>query len=301
MNPSNSNPRKRSVTSHLLLILIVLTSSLQATELAKIPLWPEGVPGALGAEEKDVPTLTPYLPSPEKANGTAIVLCQGGSYRGYYAGQGKPFAAWLNDQGVAVFVVEYRLGGDGYRYPTQLNDLSRAVRIVRSRAKEWGVDPNRVGVMGFSAGGHLVSSICVKFDRGDANSENPVERESCRPDFAILCYPVISMVTKPEGGTRGFLLGKDPSEELLKETSSELHVTSDSPPTFIWHTYEDNLVPPEHSMLFAQAFMAAKVPVAFHLYEKGPHGTGMIGTNHPWMTDLQHWMRERKLFSKIAP
>lgn len=297
----NHHPRfKRGGALGLAALTFLCISTLNAADQAKIPLWPERVPGALGTDTKDIPTLTPYLPSPDKANGTAIVLCQGGSYLGYYAGQGEPFARWLNDQGIAVFLLEYRLGSSGYRYPSQLNDLSRAVRIVRARAGEWHVDPQRVGVMGFSAGGHLVSSLCVKFDRGQTDAQNPVERESCRPDFAILCYPVISMVMKPERGTRGNLLGNAPTEEALNAASSELHVTADTPPCFIWHTYEDSLVPPDHSMLFAQALIAAKVPVAFHLYEKGPHGTGLMGTNHPWMNDLLHWMRERKLLTKSS-
>jgi len=258
-----------------------------------IPLWSRGVPGALGTLEQDSPRMLVYLPRKEIAMKTAIVLCQGGSYGGYYEGQGEPFARWLNEHGIAVFLLKYRLGSVGYRYPAQLNDLSRAVRIARSRAEEWGVKQTRIGVMGFSAGGHLVSSLCVRFDAGDPAATDPIDRHSCRPDFAVLCYPVISMLTKPHGGSLGNLLGNNPSAELLQQASSELNVRSDTPPCFVWHTVEDTLVPPDHSLLFAAALLKAKVPCELHLYEKGPHGTGLMGTNHPWMNDLLHWLRER--------
>ncbi len=258
-----------------------------------LPLWPGDAPGALGKAARDIPTMTLYAaPSNSPAN-PAVVLCQGGSYGFLHEAQGEPFARWLNTHGITVFLLNYRLGTSGYRYPAQLNDLSRAVRLVRARAKEWSVNPAQVGVMGFSAGGHLVSSLCVRFDGGDPAAEDPIERQSCRPDFAILCYPVISMIVWPEPGSRGNLLGDTPSEALLRLTSSELNVRPDTPPCFVWHTVEDTLVPPDHSLLFATALLKAKVPCELHLYEKGPHGTGLLGAYHPWTDDLLHWMRAR--------
>jgi acetyl esterase/lipase len=224
---------------------------------------------------------------------TAIVLCQGGGYSGHYEAQGEPFARWLSEHGACVFLLKYRLGSAGYHYPSQLNDVSRTVRLVRARAKEWGVNPTRVGAMGFSAGGHLVSSLCVSFDPGNPQADDPIERQSCRPDFAILCYPVISMLVKPEQGSLHNLLGDKPSEDTLRMASSELNVRPDTPACFVWHTVEDTLVPPDHSILFATALLKAGVPCELHLYERGPHGTGLLGANHPWTNDLLHWMRQR--------
>ncbi len=279
----------------------MLSSSLMAAALQPwmsaetFPLWPHGAPGARGQSAHDIPTVTIYAASANASTGTAIVLCQGGSYSGHFEAQGEPFARWLSEHGASVFLLKYRLGSAGYRYPTQLNDLSRAVRVVRTRAKEWGVNPTRVGVMGFSAGGHLVSSICVNFDGGDPTAEDPIEQQSCRPDFAILCYPVISMLVKPEQGSLQNLLGDKPSEDRLRLASSELNVRPDTPPCFVWHTVEDTLVPPDHSLLFTAALLKAGVPYELHLYEKGPHGTGLLGTTHPWTDVLLHWMRQRNL------
>jgi len=262
--------------------------SLRAAE-APIPLWPEGAPGALGSSAKDTPTLTPHLAA--QPNGAAIVLIPGGSYSGIYEGQGDPFAHWLNEQGITVFVLRYRLGSAGYRYPAQLQDAVRAMRMVRGEAAKWKIDPHRLGVMGFSAGGHLVSTLLAHPEDGEVASGGKGEAVSARPDLAILCYPVISMVTKPHAASRRNLLGDAPSDELLRKTSSELQVRPGWPPCFVWHTTEDKLVPVDHSLLFATALHEHGVPYELHLYQHGDHGTGLMGTNHPWMKDLLFWLK----------
>lgn len=262
---------------------LALSAAASGAAGAPIALWPQGAPGALGTSTKDAPTLTPHFPA--KPNGAAIVLIPGGSYSGIYEGQGDPFARWLNEQGIAVFVLRYRLGSAGYRYPAQLQDAVKAMRLVRSRAAEWKVA--RIGVMGFSAGGHLVSTLLTHPEDGEVGDE----RVSARPDVAILCYPVISMITKPHDSSRRNLIGASPSDELIRKTSSELQVRAGLPPCFVWHTNEDKMVPVDHSLLFTTALHEHGVPHELHLYQHGDHGTGLMGTDHPWMRDLLFWLR----------
>lgn len=176
-----------------------------------IRLWAGAAPGALGEADHDIPTITPYLPAADKVSGTSIVVCPGGGYGGLAGHEGEGYAKWLADNGVAAFVLKYRLGSKGYRHPVMLGDVSRAIRLVRSRAAEWKLDPQRVGVMGSSAGGHLASTAVTHFDAGKADASDTVDRQSSRPDFGVLCYAVISMedgVT--HGGSKANLLGKDP-------------------------------------------------------------------------------------------
>lgn len=274
-----------------LLFIILCASSAQAGE-PPIILWPGGAPGALGTAAKDIPTLTPYIP-PE-ANGAAMLLIPGGSYSGIYEGQAEPFALWLNQQKITAFVLRYRLGSAGYRYPSQLQDAVEAMRQIRSHAAKWKIDPQRIGAMGFSAGGHLVSTLINRPSDGDIPGTNGSQRVSPRPDLAILCYPVISMTTKPHGGSRNNLIGINPTEELIKKTSSELQVHPGLPPCFLWHTMEDKLVPVEHAQLFAAALHQNGVPHEVHLYQKGDHGTGLTGTDHPWFQDLLYWLKGQK-------
>jgi acetyl esterase/lipase len=196
--------------------------------------------------------------------------------------------------------LKYRLGSAGYRHPAMLQDASRAVRMVRAMAPQWKLDRKRIGIMGSSAGGHLASTLLTHFDSGKADSSDPIERESSRPDIGILCYPVITM-TAMEVAHKGSiqnLLGKDPSPELLKEVSNELHVTKETPPCFIWHTDEDKGVLVENSLLFALALRKAGVPFDLHIYERGQHGLG-LGTReynpakwHPWTKDCIFWLKE---------
>ena len=252
-----------------------------------ITLWPDGARGALGTSPKDIPTLTPYLPA--KSSGAAMLLIPGGSYSGIYEGQAEPFALWLNEQGLTVFVLRYRLGSAGYRYPAQLQDAVEAMFQIRGNATNWKLDPKRIGVMGFSAGGHLVSTLINRPE--DGMLEGRDDHISPRPDLAILCYPVISMITKPHGTSRKMLIGDSPAEKLVRQTSSELQVKPGLPPVFLWHTMEDKLVPVEHAQLYAAALHQNNIPHELHLYQNGDHGTGLIGTQHPWFADLLFWLK----------
>lgn len=278
--------------------MISVSSVVLGEEKPAIALWPNQAPGALGSADKDIPTLTPFLPDPAKASGAAIVVCPGGGYGGLAAHEGRDYALWLNQQGVAAFVLKYRLGSNGYRHPAMLNDVSRAIRLVRSKAGEWNVETKRVGVMGSSAGGHLASTVVTHFDTGKPDASDPVERQSSRPDLGILCYPVISLGQFTHQGSKNNLLGKDPSEELVRLLSNELQVTKETPPCFVWHTWEDTAVPVENSLLFAEALRKAGVPFDLHIYQKGRHGIGLndkppFANAHPWAADCVFWLKER--------
>jgi acetyl esterase/lipase len=260
------------------------------------PLWPKGAPGAVGKTDKDKPTLTAYLPPAGKANGTAVVVCPGGGYGGLALGhEGRDIAQWLNDRGVAAFVLKYRLG-PRYRHPAPLQDAQRALRTVRARAKELGIDPKRLGVWGFSAGGHLASTAATRFDDGNPGSADPVERASCRPDFAVLCYPVITLLPPHAHlGSRRNLLGDKPDPKLVESLCNDKQVTARTPPTFLFHTKDDKVVPVQNSVLFHKACLKHKVPVEMHLYDKGPHGVG-LAAKFPelasWPTKLEAWMKK---------
>jgi acetyl esterase/lipase len=268
-----------------------------ATQEEVIRLWLDGAPDALGKEPKDIPTLTVFLPKPDIAAGSAMVVCPGGGYGGLAAHEGKNYALWLNENGVAAFVLAYRLGSQGYRHPTMLHDAARAVRLVRARAKDWQINPKRIGIVGSSAGGHLASTLLTHFDAGNPGAVDPIERESSRPDVGILCYPVITMGANTHGGSRANLLGKTPSSELVQLLSNELQVTTNTPPTFLWHTQEDTVVKVENSLEFAAALNRAKVPFDLHVYQKGAHGIGLgsreLDPNkfHPWTRDCIFWLK----------
>ena len=269
----------------------------QAQVQSPVPLWSGEAPGALGSEEKDRPTLTPYL-AQANAIGAAVVVCPGGGYGGLAGHEGHDYAQWLNQQGLTAFVLKYRLGSQGYRHPIMLQDAARAVRLVRARAEEWKVDPKRVAIMGSSAGGHLASTLLTHFDGGNPSATDAVERQSSRPDLGILCYPVISMGAYTHQGSKNNLLGKEPTEELVKLLSNELQVTSNTPPCFIWHTWEDKAVKVENSLQFASALQRAGVSFDLHVYEKGRHGIGLAdkapyGNVHPWAKDLVFWLKGR--------
>jgi acetyl esterase/lipase len=270
--------------------------SLASTSLSRaveepIHLWPQGAPNAFGHSAKDDPTLTPYLPT--HANGSGMLLIPGGSYSGIYEGQAEPFALWLNQQKITAFVLRYRLGSTGYRYPAQLQDAVRAMRYLRANAAEWKIKPDHIGAMGFSAGGHLLSTLLTHPEDGELPGIKDEGHVSVRPDLAILCYPVISMTTKPHETSRRNLIGTSPSNELIRRTSSELQVRRGLPACFVWHTTEDKLVPVEHSLLFATALQEHGVPYELHLYQHGDHGTGLIGTVHPWFDDLILWLKSQ--------
>jgi acetyl esterase/lipase len=266
-------------------------------------LWPDGAPGAKGQSDNDKPTLTIFLPEADEANGAAVVVCPGGGYGGLAIGyEGMDVAKWLNSLGVAGFVLKYRHKGTGYQHPAPLDDAQRGLRTVRARAGEFHVDPHRVGILGFSAGGHLASSAGTHFDAGKSDASDPIARESSRPDFLILCYPVISF-TAPTAhqGSKKNLLGDNPDPKLVESMSSELQVTSDTPPTFLWHTDADSGVPPENSVLFYLALRKAKVPAELHIYEKGKHGLGLareVPAVSSWPDRASDWMRGRGLLDR---
>ena len=254
-----------------------------------VELWPGGAPGAKGTDPKlDVPSITVWLPRPELATGSAAVICPGGGY-GMLAvdHEGKQVAEWLNSLGVAAFVLRYRLG-PRYHHPAMLDDAGRAIRTVRANAVKWKVDPGRVAIMGFSAGGHLASTAGTHFTAGKPDARDPVERLSSRPDRIILVYPVVALAT-PFGhsGSLRNLLGDHPSQELIESLSNERQVTKDTPPTFLAHTNADTGVPAENSLLFAMALRKAGVPVELHLFELGRHGLG-FGTDRPSSTSRRN-------------
>jgi acetyl esterase/lipase len=283
----------------LLLPLLGLATLSSAQPTNSFPLWPGGAPGALGNESKDIPTLTPFLPDPAKATGAAFVICPGGGYGGLADHEGSQYARWLNDQGIAGFVLKYRLGSAGYHHPAMLQDAARALRTIRARASEWNVDPKRIGIIGSSAGGHLASTLLTHFDAGKSDATDPIERVSSRPDLGVLCYPVITMGVFTHQGSKNNLLGKDPSPELVKELSNELQVTKDTPPCFLFHTCEDPVVPVENSLMFAEALRKAQVPFELHIYERGGHGVGLGthvyggGDRHPWTRECARWLKQR--------
>ena len=258
-----------------------------------IVLWPDGAPGALGQEPGDIPTLTPFLPPAEKANGAAVIVCPGGGYSHLADHEGRPVAEWLNTLGITAFVLKYRVG-PRYHHPAPLLDAARAIRTVRARATEWRLDPNRLGILGFSAGGHVVSTIGTHFDRGNTDAADPIERVSSRPDLMILIYPVITMREFTHAGSKKMLLGENPSADLVKLLSNDEQVTRETPPAFLVHTSDDPGVPVENSLRFAEALRKEKVPVEVHIYEHGPHGFGLGGKDpilSTWPQRCAEWLK----------
>lgn len=290
------------VSKHVLFTAALLFGVSSVSRSAEpIRLWAGDAPGALGQADHDIPTLTPYLPPADKASGTAIVVCPGGGYGGLAPHEGEGYATWLAENGISAFVLKYRLGSKGYRHPVMLGDVSRAIRLVRSRAVEWKIDPQRIGVMGSSAGGHLASTAVTHFDAGHADAADPIDRQSSRPDFGVLCYAVISMedgVT--HGGSKANLLGKNPDPQLVELLSNEKQVTKQTPPCFVWSTQEDKAVSVVNSLRFVTALQQNGVAYDFHVYQKGPHGIGLsqgkngvpAGDVHPWGKDLLFWLRQ---------
>jgi acetyl esterase/lipase len=242
--------------------------------VAFTPLWTGEAPGAKGKDMADTPGVFIY---PAKTpNGAAVVVCPGGGYGGHAMDhEGVQIADWLNKHGITAVVLKYRLGAK-YNHPIPLTDAQRTMRYVRANAKEWKVDANRVGIMGFSAGGHLASTVGTHFDRGQKDAKDSIDRESCRPDFMILMYPVITLKGKfTHNGSRNNLLGKNPSDELVDSLCNETQVTKDTPPTFLVHTKEDKAVPVENSKMFYDALTKHGVAAQIRIYDKGRHGLGL--------------------------
>lgn len=281
--------------SKLLVITLWLSSLTAGAPAPKVELlWPGGAPGALGNEDADRPSLTIYLPP---ANGvqSGVVVCPGGGY-GMLAmdHEGKQIADWLNARGVAAFVLRYRLG-PRYHHPIELGDAQRALRFVRYHAAEYGVAADKIGIWGFSAGGHLASTTGTHFDSGNPGTEEAIDRLSSRPDFMILAYPVISFTTPyVHRGSMRNLLGDNPDPQLVASLSNETQVTTQTPPTFLFHTTTDPSVPVENSVLFYLALRKAGVAAEMHIYEQGPHGVGLDLFDpilSAWSRQLERWMR----------
>lgn len=254
-------------------------------------LWPEGAPFARGEGREDQPSITIFRP--EKPNGASVVICPGG---GYFLRsedhEGAVPARWLNALGITAFVLLYRVVP--YSHPCPMLDGLRAVRTVRTRAAEWGLDPNRIGIWGFSAGAHLAGTVSTHFDSGDLASADPVERVSSRPDFCVLSYPVVTMYPEfAHMGSRINLIGENPTPELIEDMSLEKRVTTATPPTFLFHTDADDGVPAENSINFYLALRRAGVPAEMHIYEQGAHGLG-LAENDPvlgtWSSRLADWL-----------
>src|SRR5262245_15212442 len=291
-----------------LLLLLVFPFSLavatgqdtpKKAEPTKLPLWNGKAPVGDGKFDKADARIT--IHKPEKANGAAVVICPGGGYGGLVAGaEGHGIAAWLNTHGITGIVLEYRLPKGRSFVP--LLDAQRAIRTVRSNAKAWGIDPAKVGIIGFSAGGHLASTAGTHFDDGDPKSDDPVEKQSCRPDFMILVYPVITMGEKGHGGSRTNLLGKQPDEKLVKLFSNEKQVTAKTPPAFLAHAKDDKAVVPENSQAFYDALLTQKVPARYLELPSGGHGRN--GYKGPmwdaWQTQSLAWLAEWKFVTMGA-
>lgn len=264
---------------------------------APVLLWPDGAPGAKGDTPEDKPRITPFLAAGDGPH-ACIVVCPGGGYGGRAGHEGAPIAQWLNGFGVSAVVLDYRVRP--YRHPVPLGDAQRAIRTVRSRAAEWRIDPKRVGILGFSAGGHLAASAATLSDDGDPAAADPIDRFSSRPDAAVLCYPVISLGDFRHDGSMRNLLGPEPDPALREKLSLEKSVSGRNPPTFLWHTSDDGGVPVENSLLFAAALRKHKIPFALHVFPHGPHGVGLAdgprGDKAPlarqWPALCEAWLKD---------
>jgi len=292
-------------TSFLILSWLVCSLSLAAVEPPKVVnLWPNGAPEAKGNRPEDTPRLEVYCPTGDPC-GAAIVVFPGGGYGSLAADhEGRQVAQLYNSLGVTAFVLHYRLGTNGYHHPVELNDAKRAIRWVRDHAEEYRLDRARIGITGFSAGGHLASTAATLFDGGDPNAPDPVDRVTSRPDFLVLGYPVITM-GKDFGhmGSRNNLLGpaKD-DEKLATALSSQLNVTDKTPPTFIFQTDEDTSVPAENAVSFYLALRKHKVPAEMHIYQRGPHGVGLMHGDpvlSTWGRHLTDWLRNNGWLSTV--
>lgn len=259
-------------------------------------LWEGSAPGALGSDDSDVPTLTDYGSAGSGAK-AACVVCPGGGYGMLAPHEGRPVAEWFETKGVRGFVLKYRLG-PRYHHPVMLGDAERAIRYVRAHASEIGVDPARVGVLGFSAGGHLASTVSTHNGPGDPNASDPVEKQSSHPDWAVLIYPVVTLLSPyAHVGSRENLLGKNPDPKLVESLSNETAVSLDTPPTFICHGADDEAVPIQNSLQYAKALADHRIPFELYSPQHGPHGFGMgqPGSPQDWTGLCGRWLEERKL------
>ena len=293
----------------LLLTLFFLIAAGAQAQTTVIPLWPEGVPNAKanpGPERLDderisnvsQPTLTYFPASYDRPAKTAVIICPGGGYRYLsFTREGRQYAQWLSSLGIAAFVLKYRLGDFGH--PAPLQDVLRAIRTVRAHAADYGVAPDRIGVMGSSAGGHLAASAATLFDDPAGRTGAALDTVSARPDFAMLMYPVITLMPPAaHAGSREALLGMTAAPDLVKRMSLETRVGPQTPPTLLFHSQDDDRVPADNSILFFQALTRAHVPAELHVFEHGGHGMAMRagqGTASLWPRRAEEWLRDRKL------
>lgn len=290
------------VVAGLLLAGLLWAAGESQGEPDVLALWPQGAPGALGNDEQDRPTLTLYHPDPRRATGTAVVICPGGGYRTLALDhEGRQVAVWLNSLGITALVLKYRLG-PRYRHPAPLQDAWRALRTARARAQEWNLDPGRVGILGFSAGGHLASTAGTHFDTVQPQAADPLKQIPTRPDFMILIYPVITFTEEfTHSGSKRHLLGEEVDLELARSLSSEQQVSSQTPPTFLVHAGDDRAVPPENSIFFFLALRRAGVPAELHLFESGGHGFG-LAPHGPilsrWPELCRQWLERHGLLER---
>jgi len=287
------------------LLVLLAACAMAASEPRTVLLWPNGAPGAVGSQAADKPTLTIYLPDQAKAAGSGVIICPGGGYHALAMDhEGVRVAGWYRRRGVAAFVLKYRLG-PRYHHPAMLDDAQRSIRWVRAHAAEFGISPDKIGMMGFSAGAHLASVAGTHFDEGDPSAAGPIRRASSRPDFLVLCYPGISFLTPySDLGDLKYLLGENPDPRLMELLSSERHVTARTPPTFLFHTDSDPRVSAEHSVLFYLALRAHKVPAELHIYEQGRHGVGLAEDDPvlgSWPARLQDWLRVHRILPVDEP
>lgn len=252
-------------------------------------LWPDKAPGQLGDTPADIPAVQVFLPAPDKTTGASFVVCPGGGYGGLAGHEAGVVGKWFADHGITAFVLRYRLAPK-YHHPAPLTDAQRAIRFVRANAKTWNLDPQRIGIIGFSAGGHLASSAATHYTPGNPDSPDPVEHASSRPDAHILIYPVITMGPGTHQGSKNNLLGNNPTQQLVDLFSNEKQVTKDTPPAFLMHSVTDSVVPVSNSDSYAAALKAASVPFQFVRGNLGPHGVGLQKTWTPqcvqWLTSL---------------
>lgn len=297
----------------ILLILFMGITLAGSAQNKIIPLWENDPPNYRETGEVTIwdtsdivrirhvqkPDLALYLPSNRNATGEAVVICPGGGYTVLaYDWEGSDVARWFSSHGIAAFVLKYRLpGGKSNIVPHQspLMDAQRAMRLVRYHSGEWNVDPGKIGIMGFSAGGHLASTISTHFDEGDPDSSDPVDRVSCRPDFSVLVYPVISFTGDYiHAGSKRALIGDHPPEELVKYYSNQLQVTRETPPTILIHSNDDKSVPAENSLVYFKALRANGITSEMHIYPYGGHGYSLaIGRGHlsTWPDRVLQWIR----------
>jgi acetyl esterase/lipase len=288
------------VSAIVMSVMVFSNCFLDAAEQPEFRLlWPNGAPGAMGDKDADKPGVWVY-PATENPNGAAVIICPGGGYAIHATDhEGVQPARYFNRIGVTAFVLRYRLSP--YRHPIPLQDAQRALRMVRANASEFGVDPHRVGIMGFSAGGHLTSTAVTHFDAGDAKAEDSIDQQSCRPDFGIFGYPVVSFVADySHKGSAKNLLGDQATDEQLRDLSNDTQVTKETPPVFLFHTSEDTGVPPENSLAFYAACHRAGVPAELHIYQQGPHGVG-LANEHPALSQWIHaagtWLKQSALLT----